>query len=334
MSYSNGTAANHTAFVTALVAFLTTDSGLTTEGHLWTKPWQNSDGTQFVMQGPGVPGGNPVYVGFRTLFNDVTSTYQLMIRGMTGISLGATDMSGHTGLSPEVAMFLDLEPMEYWFVANGRRVILVAKISTVYESAYAGFFLPYAIPVNYPNPIFVAGTHGAVDQDVTSWRSTYQTHTSFLWPSSGISSRGSTPSAWLMDPSSEWLALPDIGDQYTGVKNASMMPMRGGLYGSMFGENLNLNYAAVNGAVGLDTFVQRLGPNLDGGYSLLPLSPVSASNAGSSLNQTWGILDGAYAVPGFNNAAENTVTIGGLAHLVVQNIFRTTYSDYFAIQLG
>jgi len=40
------------------------------------------------------------------------------------------------------------------------------------------------------------------------------------------------------------------------------------------------------------------------------------------------------ALTGFSNAAENTVTIGGVAHYVVPNVFRTDQTDYFAIKRG
>jgi hypothetical protein len=46
----------------------------------------------------------------------------------------------------------------------------------------------------------------------------------------------------------------------------------------------------------------------------------------------YGELDGVFALTGFGNGAENTVTIGGVVHYVVQNVFRTDQLDYFAIK--
>ena len=45
-------------------------------------------------------------------------------------------------------------------------------------------------------------------------------------------------------------------------------------------------------------------------------------------------MDGCYAVPGFNNTAENIISINGIDHLVVQEVFRTGYSDYWALKLA
>lgn len=61
----------------------------------------------------------------------------------------------------------------------------------------------------------------------------------------------------------------------------------------------------------------------DGSYPLLPLILFGL-----------GEMDGCYAVPGFGNASENIVTANGFDHLVVQNVFRTEYSQYIAIRLA
>ena len=35
-----------------------------------------------------------------------------------------------------------------------------------------------------------------------------------------------------------------------------------------------------------------------------------------------------------NNAAENLITVGGVDHLVVQNVYRTSVRDYWALRLS
>ena len=44
-------------------------------------------------------------------------------------------------------------------------------------------------------------------------------------------------------------------------------------------------------------------------------------------------FDGTLAITGFQNGAENTVTLGSSTYLVVQNISRTTKTDYCAVKL-
>lgn len=61
----------------------------------------------------------------------------------------------------------------------------------------------------------------------------------------------------------------------------------------------------------------------DGTYPLLPLIIAGL-----------GEMDGCYAVPGYNNAAENIISVAGVDYLVVQNVHRTGYNDYWALKLA
>lgn len=60
----------------------------------------------------------------------------------------------------------------------------------------------------------------------------------------------------------------------------------------------------------------------DGSYPLLPFVLAGL-----------GELDGCYAVPGYGNAVENIISVGGVDHLVVQDVWRTEYKDYWALKL-
>lgn len=50
--------------------------------------------------------------------------------------------------------------------------------------------------------------------------------------------------------------------------------------------------------------------------------------------QGLGELDGMYSVPGYGNSVENIITANGVDHLVVQDVYRTGYSDYWALKLA
>jgi hypothetical protein len=69
-------------------------------------------------------------------------------------------------------------------------------------------------------------------------------------------------------------------------------------------------------------------PDLDGTY---PLLPVVLSDATPN---TYGELDGIFATSGYLQAVLNTITVNGISHLVVQNVFRTSKADYFAVRLA
>ena len=47
----------------------------------------------------------------------------------------------------------------------------------------------------------------------------------------------------------------------------------------------------------------------------------------------WGALDGVYYISGFNNAVENTLTIGADTYVVIQDVARTGHADYYALRM-
>jgi len=74
--------------------------------------------------------------------------------------------------------------------------------------------------------------------------------------------------------------------------------------------------------------MNNLRPNLDGSYYL------DAIVLNDDAPNIYGELDGVDAVTGYNQVAENTVTINRIPWLVMQNVFRTTTTDYFAVKLA
>lgn len=62
-------------------------------------------------------------------------------------------------------------------------------------------------------------------------------------------------------------------------------------------------------------------------YTLQPL--VLNNNADS----VYGELDGVYHISGFSQAVENTLSIGGVSYVVIQDVYRTGFNDYIAMRL-
>ena len=60
------------------------------------------------------------------------------------------------------------------------------------------------------------------------------------------------------------------------------------------------------------------------------LMPVELFDPGTNL---YGALDGIYFISGFNNTVENTLTIGGVDYVVMQDVWRTGFNDYYAIRM-
>ncbi|MCL2524604.1 MAG: hypothetical protein FWF20_07105 [Betaproteobacteria bacterium] len=60
-----------------------------------------------------------------------------------------------------------------------------------------------------------------------------------------------------------------------------------------------------------------------------PLIPIELNSA----NGMFGCLEGISHISGFNNIVENTVTQGGQTHVVIQDVSRTGFADYYALRL-
>lgn len=62
---------------------------------------------------------------------------------------------------------------------------------------------------------------------------------------------------------------------------------------------------------------------------LYPLLPVVLTDA----NGVYGELDGIYYISGFNNLVENTLVVGGKTYVIIRDVWRTGFTDYYAMRL-
>lgn len=321
MAYQTGTATNYAYFWTKLLTFLQSDPTLVASGQAWTTQWSAPVGapnsTDVVLRGPGMSGTDQIYVGLRLDADVPGDRFSISLSGMTGILPGATTYNAHVNSQPKATrMFLANAPMTYWFIANGRRFIAIAKVSTVYEACYAGLALPFSTPSRFPYPLFVGATSGEGNAAV-DWRGVGSDHTMFHMPrnTSTIESN-----AFFLSPEGDWLRCRDngstqgevsMGPDYFGTSDFGIGPAFG-----------NYNY-------GYNDIKNRISPAYGGAY---PITPITMHRSSPS-NQAYGQLHGVYHVSGRSNSAENIVTVGGKNHLVVQNVARTSLGEYLAIEL-
>jgi len=326
MAFATGTASGHLDLWNKLLTFLTSHPDLVADRQQWQIVWRATDRPgstepDLLLRGPGLSEQDAIFVSMRHDAFPTEDRHYFSFRGATGPMSTAVSFSGHVHTSGTVRMFTNNGPMEYWFVANGRRFMIVVKISTVFEAAYCGFILPYATPIAYPYPLLVGGSAGPAGQSgsVTNWRSESAYHTNFLY-ANGNSPSSSTQvdaSSWLLDPSGQWQKMENNASLGLVVSPYNV----GGT--DMFGsstDNSSYNPALLR---------QRLDPAFGGGYVLQPATIVQRDPA----DQTFGIYDGAFFVSGVGNAAENIIEYDGVDHLVVQNTFRSGFGDYWAMAL-
>lgn len=291
MAVETGTATSHIDLLDKLRIFVSTNAALIAAGQEWAvNRWASNE---LLLKGQGLSGTEEIFVGIRALDYAVADTYNWGVIGAKGFLSGSA-FNAQPSTSPEVYTCLWNSSIQYWFIANGQRIIVVAKVSTTYHTVYLGKISPYGTPSHYPYPVYVGAEENTAG---VRWSSTDGNYSSPLDPG------------------------------YYG----SLLCWTDGGWVSIDNKNLSQTsriwpYKDNNSS---HTRIAEMKDGIDGSYQLLPLimlrnSPLSAV----------GELDGCYYVNGYNNASENTITIGTDSYLVVQNIFRTTSVDYAAIKLA
>lgn len=301
---------------------------------------------QLIAHGPG-SGTDTIYVGIKLVSDTVGDYYNWKINGFTGFSSGNT-FENQPGAFSEtltpVHVPLWNSELTYWFMATGRRIIVVAKISTVYEICYLGFVDPFASPGQYPYPLFIGGslawgntTAPGTTDPAWRWSYTGNEHRHFWETIYGSVSSSAQPSinrgqARLRTQSGVWRDIwsgfgnnydpsaispgtthRDAGSLATWIAGFATQAAHGGMWPSIAG-------------------ITAQEACLDGSYLVMPLVVFLGSLSGDSPDIA-GQLNGIGRVTG-GVAAEDILTIGGTQWLVVPNVFRSNRSDYCAVQLA
>lgn len=247
-------------------------------------------GTELIMRGPGLSGQDEIYIGIRTYADVAGDRYGWELRGYGGFD-PAQAYEHQPGASPACYMPLWNAAIPYWLVANGQRIVLAARVSTVYEACYLGLIDRYMTPSQYPYPLYIAGASPSQDR----WSSTSADHRHFGDPG---------PASYLMQVDGTWR-------QYRNAYNFSGSERRD------YARNIWPQVPAIREL-------------LDGGYLLVPLTLIERNDP---IYGIYGELDGCYWVSGYGQASENLIQIGGVDHIVVQNVYRAAPEYYTAIRL-
>lgn len=288
-----GTATNHHDLLDKVVAHLT-GAGMGTQA--WTQMkyasglpnWQD-----YYLKGPGLSGTDSIYVNMASWADTANDTYSLAIRGAINFNALNT-FDGQPGSSGDVIVPLWDSTIPYWLVANGRRFIIIAKISTVYTSAYAGFLMPYATSSEMPYPLVVMGNCDGARR----WSRDDYFIGGFWDPTEGAAFARHWDGAWV-----------EVANYYARTDGRIAK-----------GDNMVWPFNEA----------RNVGRNRDGSYGLLP----AILTCNYSSNNVYGELEGVYQVSGFSTASEDTITIGSDTFLIVQSANRTAWRDYAAIKLG
>ena len=310
MAFEIGTASDYRDLLDRFHAFLTTHPNLVAAGQQWQAlRWTTDAATkELILKAPGLAGAEEIYCGIRAYENATAGYYMWDLNGFIGFNPANdfyTQPGAISGWLPMMSLWNTAIP--YWFVANGRRAVVVAKISTVYQAAHLGFVLPYATPGQYPYPLLVGGS--MTGQRARNYSVPPPTPRHFVDPGEDGQNNANT-ACMLRGPSGAWLPFQNVAYSSSEYRYDGPRPV------------WPTNY----------TYLGNLREAPDGTYVLSPIV-LTQYNSGTD-HDLFGELEGVYHVSGFNNAAENLITVGGVDHLVVQNVYRTSVRDYWALRLS
>lgn len=311
MAVEQGTATNFVDFYNKLRNFLTTNATLVGLSQQWTQITGNT-GTLTIddtitLQGPGLAGTDQVRVKLKPVYSVVNNRYNLELVGVPNWNPLLTQDT-QVNMSSPVYVHLWNSSMPYTIVANGRRFIFVCQVSSVVQAGYGGFFLPYALPAEYPYPLAIGGT-----SDTSTWDYTQVNfeHCHFVNPSDSLK---------IYSPSNTWLSAQNFLQQ-SGNYNWQALGTTG---------TVVLPYASAENSSAFRNSWASLRECFGGSYPVHPLIILTATPS----RARYGVLDGCGHVPGIGNTHGSTLNIGGINHMVVQNVTRTdNWLGYWALKL-
>jgi hypothetical protein len=300
MATETGTATNYLDLLDKLRLFASTNATLVGLGQQWAvERW--TGGNELILRGPGLSGTEEIRAGLKGYFDTGNDYYNWEACGMHGFLAGSA-FDAQPGTSRGVFLPLWNGAIPYWFVGNGDRLIVVAKVSTVYQLLHLGRILPYGQPTHYPAPILIAAGTGV---QATRWSATADPHSNLTRPRGS----SSTSCGVFNHVDNTWA---DLTVESNSVAKVFPWPW-----------HWHSNYAQTESMTYIDT-------NPDGSYTLEPARLIQESPSVNLLGE----ISGLAFVTGQGNAAENTITVGADTWLVVPNIYRSTRDAYCAVKLA
>lgn len=310
MAWVTGTATSYLDLAAKLRDFLKSDSNLVAAGQNWTQLYGPAAGAlvatdQLAFQGPGLAGDDEILVCLKFVINPGNNLYNINLFGLTAWN-PAQAPTAQANPSPDGRLLLINGSIKYWFIANGRCFKVITRISSQYDQAYAGFILPEHLPIDWPYPLFIGGSY-RLDTGNNANNDAYRRA---FWNSNTVSQGNSQAST---EQSGAVLCTPDLawrwcGNRYsnsggTGTASASMdaiatLPWNP-VYYNPFRFRQTITGERVLWKGGLASYLAPVGRTF------------------------FGRFDGVFFVPAFGASAESIVTVSGVDHLIVPDIFRS-----------
>lgn len=323
MAWATDTATNITDLMARLRDFLTTNAALVAANQQWQVVGGVASGpiaaNGFVsLKGRGLAGEDEIYLSLQAWVVPASNYYNMCMRGHTAYNPALPGMT-QAGANSEYVSILGVNsPIKYWFIANGRCFKVIARTNGRYDALYGGFILPEHLPSDWSYPLFIGGAH--LGRDAVASLDTYE-HSNFWNAYASGRANNAYSQAYLFTPMQAWLP---IRNSYTGSKLAT-----GRLIVPWASYISNPN---VRNCLDGQRWLKR-GQLMGIGWRSEGSEPSSRVDEMPEGGQFYGSFDGVFYTPSFGATAEQIVTLGGVDHLLIPNVYRTGDGEYAAFAL-
>ncbi len=267
---------------------------------------------QYVWKAPGNDGTSEIYVGAHHFRRVDADYFNWELAGFDGYN-AASEWYAQPNRQSGLYLPLVNSSIPYWFICNGRRVIVIAKVGSQYETAYMGLIDPYFTPGQLPYPLALGGSLAFTSPPL--WNST-------TWKYTNASNNHRAPTH--SDPGSAFGSGGSVLVSHLRLRKSD--GSWAGFFASRNDDFLNAP-SDEHWIWPYEGDFNLLDTDLDGGTARFPV--VLMHNAPN----VYGQLDGISAISGQGLTAESLLTTGPVSHLVVLNINRTDRNDFLAVGL-
>lgn len=307
MAYTTGSATDYHDLLAKLKDYL--------DAQGWTINLYQAAGSmtgkaKLYVTGPGSEGGQQPNVSIDTEARTSDNSYGWRVCAHTTYNADAPFGSQQSN-SPIHYFNLHQNALDYFFYVSDRRFIVIAKIGVVYLSMYAGFFLPYALPEEYPFPYYV----GATARELRPYSYANAACRSFCDPGQGSAS-------YMRRVSLDWGTLNNDYWADNAFDNEA------GYYGPVTWPYRNpTGYLPDNDDDFAKGLFKTMRPLKNGKMPIWQVQIVD-----SQARSFVGLLEGVFATGGFNRIAEQIVSYDSRDFKLFINVYRTRPKDFFAVE--
>jgi hypothetical protein len=307
MAHTTGTATDYHDLLAKLEAYLLAQGWTIND---YAAGATITDPSHLYVTAPGNVGGQKPKIAILTDCNTVANAYGWQICAYPNYD-PARAFGTQDNNSPIIHYCLWQNAIDYWFYVNDTRFIVVAKIGVYYISMYAGFFLPYALPTEYPYPYFI----GATFSTLQPYNLNNAGMRSFCDPGYGAAYYFRRSLSWGMFDNS--LQEGNSDDAYAGYNGPVIWPYR-----TPYGDSSESDTYDMGSG-----FFKNMRPPLGG---KMPLLQCQIIDAGARVIA--GCLDGVFATGGFNRVVEQTIVDGATTYRLFIQQNRNTPKGFFAVE--